>query len=489
MLVREVFDPGQRERLGLDADYPVAADEQLSRAGVSPEDGRNYWAAHWELPSITESYRMYWRSLIDESDLGAILRAQDVLPRFRQPLIDAAYRVPTRVDVRRMHAAGIIGADEAERYYRDMGYSPEVARHMRELMVALNAAASEREQDEVRELTASELRRLWSGHVIDSGTYQDGLISLGYLANDAASIVSLAELGRAEDLRDDEIEVVRARWRARMLSREQAVEELDALDLPAAESERLLADLEREDRARVTLPPRGNVEDMLERGIITGDQYLEYLAHQGWPEVWAERRLVAITQASQERATQLAAAEEHRQASAEARLRKALTPAQITRAFRRGLIERGVAEAWLAESGYAPDQARLLLDSAVASVPRSLLKELLEEGVIDAGYAARELRAAGYDARDTDLILGLLTGDYTALPDDAALPDTHAPTVEAAERHLVDALAVVADTDATAAGAEDVFEVASSSRRPPSTGEAPAASSPPPGAQEDDDDV
>ena len=56
MAVREVFTPEIAERFGQFEDYPPDFTDFAKQQGVSEEWARNYWAAHWALPSVQLGY-------------------------------------------------------------------------------------------------------------------------------------------------------------------------------------------------------------------------------------------------------------------------------------------------------------------------------------------------------------------------------------------------------------------------------------------------
>jgi len=81
--VREVYSPDVRARFGQDDDYPEAFTAKAALHGLSEEDAKAYWAAHWELPSTEQGFRMFHRSLIDKPTLELLLRAKDIMPFWR----------------------------------------------------------------------------------------------------------------------------------------------------------------------------------------------------------------------------------------------------------------------------------------------------------------------------------------------------------------------------------------------------------------------
>ncbi|MEM1558224.1 MAG: hypothetical protein QXG12_06500, partial [Thermoproteota archaeon] len=109
MAVREVFSPELREKYGLDEDFPEEFAEWGKKQGLSEFWARAYWAAHWDLPSMTQGYEMLhrlhpdlipWKAdalskmginpssvATDIDTLRDLARMQDITPYWRDRLI------------------------------------------------------------------------------------------------------------------------------------------------------------------------------------------------------------------------------------------------------------------------------------------------------------------------------------------------------------------------------------------------------------------
>ena len=130
MTVREVFDPAQRRALGLDADYPAAFTEKAALHGLSEEYARDYWAAHWRLPSARQGYVMFWRGEITAAELDGLLKALDYPAIWRDRLASIAHVVPGRIDLKRMFKLDLISRDDVHDGYIRIGYAPDDAERM-----------------------------------------------------------------------------------------------------------------------------------------------------------------------------------------------------------------------------------------------------------------------------------------------------------------------------------------------------------------------
>lgn len=123
--VREVYTPEIAEKFGQFEDFPDKAMEDAGRIGVDRELLSKYWAAHWDLPGATLGFEMLHRGTITEEELKTLLRALDVMPFWRDKLIDISWNVPTRVDVRRFWEMGTIDEPRLRKIYTAMGYHGE----------------------------------------------------------------------------------------------------------------------------------------------------------------------------------------------------------------------------------------------------------------------------------------------------------------------------------------------------------------------------
>lgn len=144
MAVKEAFTPEIAEKFGQYQDFPPRFAEEAAKQGLSTEWARAYWAAHWSLPSPSQGYEMLHRGLITGEDLKLLLRALDVMPYWREPLIGISYNPYTRVDTRRMYDAKIIDRAGVKRSYLDQGYDDVHAENLT-IWTTKERAADERE--------------------------------------------------------------------------------------------------------------------------------------------------------------------------------------------------------------------------------------------------------------------------------------------------------------------------------------------------------
>ncbi len=115
------------------AEMPREMYEYGKKAGLPAEWVEAYWASHWVLPSTEQVYEMLWRGLTSPytgqrmtiEDVATFLKEADIDPRWRENLIQIAYRLPGRVEARWGLEWGIWPLQKFEEFIRAEGVHPD----------------------------------------------------------------------------------------------------------------------------------------------------------------------------------------------------------------------------------------------------------------------------------------------------------------------------------------------------------------------------
>lgn len=284
--VRDVYSPEITERFGQFEDFPERFADSVAELGLNRDNALLFWAAHWRLPSAQMGFAMLHRNIIERDDLVLLLKALDIMPFWRDNLIDLSFRVFTRVDIRRMNRIGVLSLEEVETAYRRLGYSPEDSIKQRQFVAVLNNPPAKLNKAKERDLTRADVL----------GAYQDGLVEpeeilallkvLGYDENESLFLKERVDFRTLRQDRRDRINSIITNARAGNLSFEQAQDELQTLDLATTEFKIIQAKLERILAERPFHPSRADLEKFLEFGQISKDQYFEGLDRLGIPTRW-----------------------------------------------------------------------------------------------------------------------------------------------------------------------------------------------------------
>lgn len=226
MAVREAFTPEIVAKFGQAQDFPAELKKWAGQKGLSEEWARHYWAAHWSLPSPQQGFEMLHRGVIEPTELDMLLRAQDVMPFWRDKLTAIAYRPLTRVDVRRMYKQGVLNEKEVFESYQDQGYDDENAERMAEFTVRQTLAS-------LSKFTSSDIIKAFTNRMISGGEAIGLLRDIDIRPADAKYIVSTAEYKRQWAFTDDQISGIRNLYKKRVYDENQSRDRLAKLNLPS----------------------------------------------------------------------------------------------------------------------------------------------------------------------------------------------------------------------------------------------------------------
>lgn len=289
MAVREVFTPDVRERFQLDQDFPEEFQQFAKQQAVSEEWSRNYWAAHWLLPSVTQGFTMLHRKVITIDDLDLLLRAQDVMPFWREKITQVAFHPLTRVDVRRMHRLGLIDEDELQLRYEDLGFAPDNANMMVEFTKAFNSSEPTDAELEVQGLTRGTVLSMFEDGIFTEDEAIQVLITLGLSPSAADLFVSQRILEQERSDRKFLIENIIQLAGGGHINLDRAQDSLAGIGLTVTEIAIAVQRILRNRDSRDRLPTMAQINKMRASDIIDEDAWTEAMGGLGFSDLWIER--------------------------------------------------------------------------------------------------------------------------------------------------------------------------------------------------------
>lgn len=198
MAVKEAFTPEIAEKFGQYQDLPEAFVSWAGKQGLSEEWSKRYWAAHWDLPSPNMGFEMFQRGIIEKDELELLLKALDIMPFWREKLIQLSYNPPTRVDIRRMYKIGMLTEEQVYQFHLAIGYSPDNARMLTEFTKRYSAPEDQSQADEFSNLARSVYSNAYKKRIISLDEYKTFLSELKYQSGDIDLLVSLDDYAMIE---------------------------------------------------------------------------------------------------------------------------------------------------------------------------------------------------------------------------------------------------------------------------------------------------
>jgi hypothetical protein len=268
--VRDVFNPDAVARGGYDTQFPETILPFTRKAGITDEMMKYYWRAHWQLPSPNVGYQMFHRELISESDLKSLLLIADWSPGWIDNLMALSYEPLTRIDARRMLAAGIISLDEFTTAMRHLGYSPEDAQRLSKLAEPTN-------KPNAKDLTAAQKKEEYDLGLISHDEYTAFLVSTGYTEEEAQELVTLYKSQADAKDKVKRIAVAVKRYK-KMQSDEAGISaELGSIGVSNDQILRIIDEAKIERKTPHKYLDKADVEALVKKGMITESEAVDRL--------------------------------------------------------------------------------------------------------------------------------------------------------------------------------------------------------------------
>jgi hypothetical protein len=288
--VREVFTPETVKQYGMDQDFPSDFALYGKQVGLDEKWSKAYWAAHWELPSPTMGFEMFHRNIIDEAGLKNLLKSLDVMPYWRDKLIQLSYNPITRVDVRRLYKLGVISLADVEKRYLAIGYSPNDAHLLAKFTEMDNGADEETTAIEIKQLSKSVIEQGYKKKVISREQAFQALTNLGYIHTDIEIILSIADLSvetdKVKDITKEQSDkahkYVLDAYKRRSISTDDAREQLLDLGFSSADIDIELSFADYEYQTSVKVSIVNKVQDLFVSNTIDDVELTTFLSVNGF---------------------------------------------------------------------------------------------------------------------------------------------------------------------------------------------------------------
>lgn len=285
--VREVFTPEIRSKFQLDEGIEAvlsAGKPLMDQAGVKPETMRDFWAAHWALPSTLQGFEMLHRDVISESDLDLLLKALDVMPFWRDKLKKIAFSPFTRVDLRRMHKMGVLDESALLQGYKDIGFDAEKAATMVEFTLAFNKDDDDANsrKDKNRDLTKSDVLRIFRDGLMTRKTAEEILTGMAFDPLEIEFLIEREEFLQEEEKLKKTLTALRRGFLDGVFSETDITEKLNAFNLPSKMTSDLLEGWILEKEVQTAIPSKSEILNWFKKGFVDETKTRKTLALRGF---------------------------------------------------------------------------------------------------------------------------------------------------------------------------------------------------------------
>jgi len=279
MQAKEAFEPELVSKYGLGAEEPTDIYEWTRKLGLPDEWTQRYWSSHWQHASYGQVMEMLHRGYIDEKSVYDWYKLVEIPPYWRDLLTKIAYSPYTRVDVRRMHAAGVIGDEALVQAMKDIGYDQEHAEKMAEFYKKYNAGSD-------KELSRTDIEKAFEDGDLNYPQAIGIMVSIGYDEAIADFYLSRIELEKERAKRLERIELTKEKFLSNLITEVKARNELVAYGVEISRINELI------DRWRVQiiknakLPSKTDLDKFVRANVIDQDGYIVEMTKLGYSEYY-----------------------------------------------------------------------------------------------------------------------------------------------------------------------------------------------------------
>lgn len=276
MAVREAFSPAIASRFGQYEDFPEDFATFAAQKGLSREWAQRYWASHWSLPSPQQGFEMLHRGIITREELQVLLRALDVMPYWRDKLIQMAYRPINRIDVRRMYQLGILSKTEVTEAYKQLGYDDDNSKRMTEYVV-------QQIRSTLSGFNTNDVINAYKNRIITSSQAQSLLDQIGIKSDEISYVMQTAGYQRDWDFRNEQMKAIRNLYKKGQLNESQTRSKLTSINVPYEEIDVLLQQWETQKIVEPdSLWTSAQTLSFLKKGFITESRARQEFAALGY---------------------------------------------------------------------------------------------------------------------------------------------------------------------------------------------------------------
>ena len=281
LMGREAFEPDQIARFGLGADQPKDLVSILQLKGLDADWASKYWAAHWQQPALGNVFEMLHREQVNEDDIDEFFKVVETPPFWRERLKNIAYKVLTRVDVRRIHKMGVISDEQLIKNYMHQGYSRENAEIMSEFTVEYN-------ESDQRALTKADILKAYEDRDLSFKQALVMLVEIGYREAAAGFYLSRVDLEMERAVRLEQIDLIKDKFLSNLSSEADTRNQLTAAGVVQKRINELLDRWKIIRIKNAKLPSKTDVDKMLKHGIINEAEYRKQMLILGYSEDYIE---------------------------------------------------------------------------------------------------------------------------------------------------------------------------------------------------------
>ena len=274
-IAKEAFEPDKIEMFGLMEEYPPEAEFWAAKQGVGKKWVEAEWVAHWRDLGIEFMLEAFHRHIVGWDLVKNYMSLIEIPPRLQTIVRDTAFRVYTRVDVRRMHDIGVLNDAELVTAYEDQGYDTDKAIKMAQFTIRYNA-------EHQKDLTKSEVLKGYAEHIIVKADAKDMLVGMDYDDDEAEYLLSFEDYKENKKLEDLSLKNIAMRFQQNLITESESRDRLGVLNLSGQRIDLLIEKWRITRTDDIKPASKADSDKFFINDLITSDDYRDRLKKLGY---------------------------------------------------------------------------------------------------------------------------------------------------------------------------------------------------------------
>ncbi len=269
------FDANLTTKYGLNDDLPGEVLEWGKKQGIPDEWTQKFWAARWLKPTPAIAFEMLHRGLITQEEVEDIFDFNEIPDFWRDKLQSTSYQQYSRIDIRRMHKAGVLKDTDLIPSFKTLGFDDEKAAQMASYTIQYNNAS-------YRDLSQAQVIKAYRNSMISRDDAHDLLATLNFDEVTMEWLLSSADWDEQLEIQTIYVSSIQKRYLDALLGENETRAALMKLNLPGARIDALMEKWKPDRITERKMPSKTDLDKMYRGKIIDADTYKSEMYKLGY---------------------------------------------------------------------------------------------------------------------------------------------------------------------------------------------------------------
>ena len=309
-IIKQLNDPKTVAKYGLDQGLDQAFLDLGHSLGYDEETTKLIYYATWQFPPFFILESLYKSGELDKDTFTQLLTLEGTPPYFISKFVDTLAPKLTQADIKEMYKYQVITADQILTELEGIGITGILATKLQKLWVNSVKLASPLDQTstasktaKVKELTEGTVMTAYADNVITRETALNDLLTANYSEDEANLLLDIEDYKIKQKELTQEKDIIKEDLAAGILTFEDAINQLQALNPTPLQFEQWYAEIKRMTTSKPKLPSIAELKSWVKKGVVSLAYFAQQASLLGWNSEYIYNMMLDNGATSQEAAT------------------------------------------------------------------------------------------------------------------------------------------------------------------------------------------